>query len=374
MAHTHNHALRLLRELEPFLPEGVEQVLDRPSYWDPGFCELFFERIEELTFFDPQAGVTLARVAPRLALAVPEELGPSGRKDHRKRVVRAYGLLATALRKAGLIQQAGKPLQMAFRICDQERISGSGRAELCIRRALHLSGMKRFEEALDALDRATELYQLEGDAAGIGLALATRGTVCAQACWFPEAVTILSEALGNYKLGPKIELSATHNLAYAVSEATHPDLDSATRHLKRARQLLGPRRSVQKCKLYWVEGLILIRRGRIDRAERLFWKSRDGFLKFQAPYDIALVSLDLSALLRFERRWAVLEELTADTFHRFRELREDAEAVASLKLWIESVQNRALTEELISTVKTTIEERMWRGPLPIATRRRRAHS
>ena len=370
MPHTQNHAQRLLRELEPLLPDGAEQVLNRPSYWDTGFCDLFFERTKELIFCDPQAGVTLAMVAPRLALAIPEEEGPCKRTEHRKRLVKAYGLLGTALRTAGCPQQAEGLFRTALRICDKERIAGECRAELYRRWAQLRSRQKRFSEAMELLDRGTRLSEIAGNEVGVGVALAIRGAVYAQARQFPEAVTALSEALGQYKLAPRIEFSATHNLAYAVSEATYPDLDSASRHLRRARQLLGPRKSVQKCKLYWVEGLIFIRRGRTDRAERLFRKAREGFLKFEAPYDIALVSLDLSALLRFERRWTVLEELTADTYRRFRELREDTEAMASLKLWIESAQNRALTEELISAVKTTIEQRMRRDPPPGTVRRR----
>lgn len=97
----------------------------------------------------------------------------------------------------------------------------------------------------------------------------------------------------------------------------------------------------------------------------------DGFLKFEAPYESALVSLDLSALLRFERRWAELEELTDETYGRFRELREDTEALASLRLWIEAAQMRTLTEELISEVKEKIEAQMRRHPAPGTMRRRR---
>ncbi len=98
----------------------------------------------------------------------------------------------------------------------------------------------------------------------------------------------------------------------------------------------------------------------MERGELRLRKALAGFLKFQVPYEIALVTLDLSALLRFQKRWAELEELSADTFRRFQELREDAEALAALKLWLDAVRSRSLSEELISEVKTALEVRMRR--------------
>ncbi|MCP3962328.1 MAG: hypothetical protein GY719_31175 [bacterium] len=371
MPHTLNHAQRLLRELEPCLPDGVERVLDRPPYWDPVFCELFFERTEEVTFCDPQAGLKLARVAPRLAMAVPESNGAAGRREHNERVARAYSLLGSAQRVAERHHDADGSFQKALQICTRRKISGTCRVEIYLRLAVFRSCQKRFTEAFQLVARSTSLCESENDDKWLSVTLATRGAVCARARLFPEAVSVLSEVLGNYRLSPRVEYSATHNLAYAVSEAANPNLESALEHLRKARRLLGPRRSVQKCKLYWVEGLIHIRLGRTERAERLFRKALAGFEKFEAPYETALVGLDLSALLRFERRWGELEQLTDKTYRRFRELREDTEAVASLRLWIEAAQMRTLTEELITEVKEKIEEWMRRHPAPGTVRRRR---
>ncbi len=97
-------------------------------------------------------------------------------------------------------------------------------------------------------------------------------------------------------------------------------------------------------------------------------KARAGLIHFGVPYSIALVSLDLSALLRFARRWPELEELAADTYRRFRDLDEDEEALAALKLWLEAAQARTLSEELIAEVKETVERRMT-GPAAAVGRR-----
>ncbi len=94
----------------------------------------------------------------------------------------------------------------------------------------------------------------------------------------------------------------------------------------------------------------------------MYRKALAGLIHFGVPYSIALVSLDLSALLRFAMRWPELEQLAADTYHRFRELGEDEKALAALKLWLDAAEARTLSEELISEVKETLRGPMDRRP------------
>ncbi len=68
-----------------------------------------------------------------------------------------------------------------------------------------------------------------------------------------------------FRLTPHVELSATGNLAQAILGLDDPRrLDEALDHLRKARQLAGPRQGVQKSRIYWVEGMALIRRGRTE--------------------------------------------------------------------------------------------------------------
>ena len=86
-----------------------------------------------------------------------------------------------------------------------------------------------------------------------------------------------AKALATYRLDSRSGYTAVHNLADAVSKADDPDLlKGAFAHLQSARQLLGPRRSVQKCRLYWIEGRILIRLGKMDQGEQRYRKARAG--------------------------------------------------------------------------------------------------
>lgn len=362
MAHTLKHARRLLSELEPHLPSGAERVLESRSYWDPGFFDLFLEYTEELIFREPQAGLEVAQVALRLVHTLPDGPTPKSRRVHQTRMVRAYAVTGSASRVTRCLDSAEELFRKAAGFCRGAGAPRIAQAELCWRRAELRADQKRYGEALKLTRDSSRLYRAEGHLQGLGIALAIRGMVYALNRRFAEAVSTLSKALGTYKLPPRAEYSATHNLGCALAEADNPDLAMAERHLHRARQMLGPRRSVQKSRLYWIEGMIFLRRGSafIERGEQRLLRALTGFLKFQVPYEIALVSLDLSTLLRFQKRWPELEELAAATYRGFRKLREDSQALAALKLWLDASRSRSLSEELIFEVKTTLEARMRR--------------
>ncbi len=368
MPHTPDHARRLMRELAPSLPGGAGVVLDRQKYWDPGFAELFFEYTEDLIFREPQPGLEVAETARRLAHAIAGEPSPAGRRAERERLVKAYGLLGTAYRAVGRPAQADRAYQKVLPLCLKSDVSPPCRVELFLRLAFLRACQKQPDAALSLIERAKTALGNAHDEERRGLVEATRGTVLVLAGRFAEAAAALGDALGNYRLSHRVEYTATGNLAHAVSQTDDPGgLEKVSAQLRRARQLAGPRRSVQKSTLYWIEGRIHVRRGSTERAERNYRKALQGFIKFQTPYEIALVGLDMSSLFRFSKRWTELEELAADTYRRFRELQEDAEALAALKLWLEAAQARSLTIDMISETKAQLAERMRSHP-PAAAR------
>ncbi len=355
--HSPKYAQRLISELEPFLPDGAERVLERPSYWDAGVCDRFFERCEDLIFHDPHAGLKLAEVAPRYVRTLAEGDSPKERREHRGRIVRAYALLGAAYRGVGRLDRASEPYQTALEVCASKDVPAQSRADLFLKIAGLRAYQSRFGEAHALIDRALRLAEAHDDVQGRAMALAVRGAVYALELRFSEAVVILSEVVGGYRLTDRVEYSVTGNLAYAVGEADDSDdLETAMVHLRQAHKLSGPRKTVKKGMLYWIEAMILLRRDS-KRAEKRLRKAWETFLRFDAGYELALVGLDLSALLRFQKRWTELEKLAADTCARFREIREDKEALAALRLWLEASEARNLTEELLADVKARVKAR-----------------
>ncbi len=357
MPHTTKHAARLMSELEPYLPDRAEQVLERSGYWDPGVFERYVERCEDTIFHDPPFGLKLAKVAPRYARTIPEEDSAEGRREARGRRVQAHALLGAANRALGRFARAEAAYQPALRIC-RRGVPAAARADLYLKLAGLRSSQKRFETAKQLIDGALQIYEAKGDQSGRILALAVRGTVYVMDQRFPEAVALLSELLGKYRLAPRVDYSVIFNLANAVTETDDPEnLDTALLHLQRAKQLSGPRRTVKKGKLFCIEAKIHMRQDP-KRGENLWKRALETFRRFEAVYEVALVGLELAALYRFQRRWPELEELASEIYQQFRELREDTETVAALRLWLDAIEARTLSEELLLEVRTQIEARM----------------
>ena len=193
------------------------------------------------------------------------------------------------------------------------------------------------------------------------------------ACRYEEAIPCLGEALQltNNKTSRTYH-AAIHNLAAAFTQTRDRDaLKSALRHIRAAKRLLrSHRRSLPKHKLTWIEGKLHVRIFLDLHAERLFRRARQGFLELGAPFELALVGLDLSELLKREQRWSDLQDLAADTFGRFRLLSADTESIAALSLWMDAVRMNQLDGDVVTDVRKKLEQRMWRQR-PASRRRRR---
>ncbi len=376
MAHTSDHARRLVRELERELradPDARWRILGEEKYTDPGFADRFLQLAEDLISREPRAGLEVARLLPRFVWTVTVE-GPRGHQERLERLVRAHGLVGAGYRAVGQPREAERRYRLALSICNRRHLSPACQGELYIKWATLRNLQGRPAEALQFADDAVCIFEAENNEEWIGHAWVARGLAYAHALRFTDAIDTLSEVLGKHygKLTRHVKLSASATLAISVLELEDPkELTAARVHLRRARKLAGPRLSVPKCILFWVEAKACIQSGSTDEGERLYKKAQAGFDKFGAPFEYARVALDRSALLRFARRWPELEQLAADTFRRFRQLEADSEALAALRLWLDAVEARQLTEELINDVGSKLEERACRHRPPTRRRRRK---
>ena len=90
------------------------------------------------------------------------------------------------------------------------------KAELFLRWATLRNRHKRFGDALRLIDGAIAISEAENAESWIATALATRGMTYCESGRLSEAVAVLSEVLGGRRLTPRVEFSATGNLARAI--------------------------------------------------------------------------------------------------------------------------------------------------------------
>ncbi|MCP3957078.1 MAG: hypothetical protein GY719_04435 [bacterium] len=369
--HSESWARRLLREMD-----NPRELLRRRRYWTPVFLRLYLDHVEEIRFRDPQAGLKLAKVGPRLALLVPESPGTTGRREHRENLVRAHLVLAGAYRVAGRDVAADSEYEQAEQIADSETLSPIARADLSLRLATRgrrdSLTRQRCAEALELVDAAAATYRVAKDGRRLAEAHAVRGYILNEAGRFAEATQwhgqALTLALRLERAKPadpadraalaRVAESARTNMAHAVSQSGVLTSLRAFEHIGIAhRELHGRRNSLTRHLLQWTEGKLYQKLNRQDRAETRFKVARRGFVRLEVPWEIALVSLDLAALYRASGQWAELETLAADTFRRFRELCGDFEAIAALSLWVDAVEARKGAAAAIDTARGVLEAR-----------------
>ena len=353
------------------LPADLNALLEEPRYRDETFLRLYLDHCDEVLFRDPQKGLKLAEIAPRLAEKLRESSRRSSQFSRRELRVRSYAVHGGALRACGRLEEADEVYQIALRVCGNGDVSVQEEANLHQRLAVLRTTQRRFDEAFKVCQGAIETHRAFGHDGYLGEALVILGVAYIGASHFEEAVPCLGEALQlTRNKTSRTYHAAIHNLALALTGTEdRTALKSALRYIREAkRRLRDHRRSLPKHKLTWIEGELHVKISLDRHAERLFWRARQGFLELGAPYELALVGLDLSQLLKREERWSELEDLAAETFGRFRLLSADTESIAALSLWMDAVRAKKLDDEVVADVREKLETRMWRH-LPRGRRR-----
>lgn len=371
MAHSEEWARRLVRKVR-----SPRELLRRRRYRTPVFVRIFLDHVEEIRFRDPRAALKLAKVAPQLALLVPEAAGPDGRREHRENLIRAHYILASVYRMAGRPAVAESEYELALKLADSEALSPLARADLSNRLAALRACQKRSAEALDLVDSAEVVYLAAGDRRRLAEAYGMRGYVLSEAGRFLEALPwhgkALTLALGLEREKPadpadvaalaRVVEAARTNMAMAATQSRIIGPMKALGYLAVAhRELQGRRNCLTRHLLQLTEGRLWLRLDDHDRAETRFRLARRGFDRLGAPWDLALCSLELAALYRAGEEWEKLEDLAEETFGRFRELEADHEAIAALSLWLEAVRARKGAAAAIDAARETLEARMQRG-------------
>ncbi len=146
---------------------------------------------------------------------------------------------------------------------------------------------------------------------------------------------------GESPIAERIHYCAVHNLANALRRLRFADTRKALGYIREAKkQLRGKRLSMALARLQWVEALAWERLGMHARAEQAFKVARSGFIRLRAPWEIALVSLDLCVLHRDHGELPELKALAEDTYERFRSLSGNTQAVAALSLCVDAARAR----------------------------------
>ncbi len=359
---SHEHIKRLIRELE--LPEQADLVIQRSKYWSPRFCWLYLEKCDELIFDDARAGLQAAEVGPELVELVSRFSRDPGPIAPMR--LRAFGVLGSAHRAAGDLIQAQETYQSGLYLLKTNRIPETETANFLFRIAVLRSVQNRTDEALRLADKSLAIYRKSSEPMRrrhLGEALVIRGYLHGMLGDTAAAMKDMSEALSctDPRSRPRVHHCASHNLAHSLvikGAVDSRSLSKVERHLTKARKFLSKRpKSRQKLILAWLQGNIMMRFGSTRRGESALNNARRGLLEMEAPFEFALVSLDLG---RYHYRNIELEELKAlaiETQHLFSAMCTDPQANQALIVWKEAVLAQTVSTEAFAAAWQSVQQR-----------------
>ena len=215
---------------------------------------------------------------------------------------------------------------------------------------------RRFMEAWDLLEQASELYRRQDRKDLLATVLVAKATVRYEEGDPAAAIPILEEAQGQIdeRTDGFVKLSLFHNLVTAYAETGRYsqalDLLSQTRELSAK---YG--RSYHRIRLRWLEGVILRGRGQFEQAEAALVEARESFSRIDDTVTAALVCLDVAQLYYRQNRLGDLEDLASSMVPLFSALQHHREAYVSLQLFHRAVQERKLNSMVLDKARKALQ-------------------
>jgi tetratricopeptide (TPR) repeat protein len=247
---------------------------------------------------------------------------------------------AKGLWKAG---EAGDP----DRLLDEARVLG---LEASLRRE-----QRRFSEALDLLDCA--LAGARGDEKKY--LLINRANTLEDQGDFTQALATLRQVLPLlYKdREPGLYLVARYNELVVLCHLGHFAI--AAGELDGVRNLaveLGS--GMRLARLGWLSGWIKAGLGQPTEAEAAFERVRRELLRRDIPFDTALVSLELAVLYQEQGRTAEVRQLAGELAPVFVSQRISREALATVLLFRDAVEQETLTLDLAQSLRDDLRRNL----------------
>jgi len=345
----------LWREIAPDPQERRRRrVLDEPRFQTWGLFELLLDRAYAAVQEDTRAAEDLLRLAVDAAGRLSAGYGPGAGETAQ---ARAWTWLANILRVQGEFQHAEAALQTAERHLSRGWLDPLDEALLLEVKGALRRGQRRFEEAVELLDAAIDIYRevnephLQGRALGIkGLALQYTGDYTGAADCFRTSL-FLVDGLRE----PRLVLTNQHNLIGCLHDAGQSaEAASLIVDARRLTEQVGRRADLLR--LRWTEGKIAAARGRLKTAEAALREVREAFVESTLLFDAALVSLDLATVYLQQQRSEETKRLAAEMIPVFQAREVHREALAAFIVFQQAAELEQLTADLIEEVAAYLRQ------------------
>lgn len=332
----------------------------RNHFWTLGARLL--EESRARSFEKPRQGERLARAA----LEVANRLDPAvyGERLILDLQARCWAVLANCLRLSGDLQGADRALRQGL-----ERLEGCfdpfERAEFLSLLASVRRSQRRFDESLEALDEAGDLYEQIRETPRQARVLVKKGVLWLDRAEPERALPVFLQAAGLLDSGEDLrtELAIRHNLALCHAELGHyPEARRVFTEIQPLYRSFEDRWT--RLRQRWLQGTLEAQGGRLQKAIDLLREVRTGYLESDRSFDGALVSLELAVLLARENKHAELKEIAHETAALFMAQGIHREAVIALAYFQQAAERERVTVEALRDLSVYLRKSRFQPDLP----------
>jgi len=341
--------------LRPFAVEELRRLIeDSAVLQTTTFLEALCAESERVARSDPKRAAALAELALDMAAWVP--LADEQQRPEYQALALAF--LANAYRAQGCLLEAKDAFQASADLWQPDQLARSaldGTRILDLRASL-LRAERRLPEALALLNQALEL----GPRGPEGRArLLIKKAKAYEELKQPEvALGLLEQAETLLGKDADPHLVYAHRNILVVNLWLLGKVEEAERRLGEVRALaekLG--NDLDLLRLGWVEARIDAALGRRVEAIEKLRRVREEFQERAIPYDTALVTLELSALLLSQGQTGEVKELAEEMLKTFAEQEVPQEAEKALRIFCEAAVQETATVELVRRLIVEVERR-----------------
>jgi len=353
----------LLMELAPLPRDEQERwVMAYSRFANPLLSRKLIEMSHSVRYENASHMLHLSNLARLVAEACTAVAAGSAPKlaDLRALGWRQY---ANALRVVGRMREADMAFAKAQRFCEEGTGDPPLRASVLARLVSLRIFERRFDEAIALADEACSIYRELDDKQAIAPVLVQKAIAQIYSGEAAAAVPTLNRAIPliDHESDPHLLLGACHNLIRSYIDIGQPE--QALSLYFEARNLYQDiQEPLIALRTGWQEGQILRDLGYLNAAEAAFLRSRQGFLEMELLYEVALVSLDLSAVYVRSGETEKLRQAVAEMVPIFTSLGVDREALAALLQLQQANQQSRQAFELIRFLSTRLEQLPRRQP------------
>ena len=346
-------------ELEPLLAEPrtmLRKAMTLPTACRWGLTETFCETSRQFASKNRGLSLHLARSAVLLARSAP--LDPMSKDARAELLALAHATFANALRAWDRTHLARRAMNRALGYLAEQNTHPLNLTSLILSLNATLQiWERRYISAHATLSRALDKCP-QSNSVLMARLLIQRSSLVIYEEDYGSAVQDLDVALGllNSDDQPLLWSGAILNrLLIATQLHQWQEVEDLLPGVRRRLSQLGE--EVNLIRLGWCEARLAMGQDQQAKAETIYLRVRDGFLRRQLGYHAALVTIELAHLLFEQGRLEQVKQYALETAAEFKRQGVEPELVGALALLEKAVTAQRLTVQLLERIRRSVERR-----------------